>query len=145
MELCIEYGRQKKNLSVDRIADRMGLANKWTLYKWMENGRMPAVLIPAFEHACGATYVTTYLATAAHKLLIDIPVGKKPIDTDILTLNSNFNDAVSLLSRFYKGESDIQETINSLTNTIESMAYHRENIQKDHAPELDFELEHEDE
>ena len=141
MELCIEYGRQKQNLSVDRIADRMGLAQKWTLYKWMENGRIPAIQIPAFEHATGASYVTIYLATTAHKLLIDIPMGKKPVDTDILTLNANFNDAVSLLSRFYQGQADMQETLDSLTNTIESIAFHRENIQKDHAPELDLFME----
>ncbi len=145
MELCIEYGRQKHNLSVDRIADRMGLPQKWTLYKWMENGRIPSIEIPAFEHACGANFVTVYLATAAHKLLIDIPVGKKPVDTDILTLNANFNDAISLLTRFYKGEADMQDTLSALTNTIESIAFHRENIQKDHAPELDFGTEHEDE
>lgn len=138
MELCIEHARQKRNLSVDRIADRMGLTNKWTIYKWLENGRMPAILIPAFEYACGVEYVTTYLATSAHKLLIDIPMGKKPKDTDILSLNSNFNDAVSLLSRFYKGDADIDDTINALTNTIESMAFHRENVMKDQTPELDL-------
>lgn len=145
MELCIEYGRQKKNLSVDRIADRMGLANKWTLYKWMENGRMPAILIPTFEHACGVNYMTTYLATAAHKLLIDIPCGKRPTDMDIISLNANFNDAVSLLSRFYKGDAQIDQTINALTHSITEIAYHRENISKDQMPELDLSLETEDE
>ncbi len=145
MELCIEFGRQKKNLSVDRIADRMGLANKWTLYKWIENGRMPAILIPTFEHACGANYMTTYLATAAHKLLIDIPSGKRPSDTDIISLNANFNDAVSLLSRFYKGDVQVDQTINALTNSITEIAFHRENIQKDQMPELDLSLESDDE
>ena len=42
MELCLDYGREKRNLSVDRVADLMGMPSKYTLYKWLENGRMPA-------------------------------------------------------------------------------------------------------
>ncbi|MCU8084256.1 hypothetical protein [Shewanella sp. SM23] len=51
MALCLEFAREKQNLSVDRVADLMGLPSKWTLYKWLENGRIPAVLIRPFEHA----------------------------------------------------------------------------------------------
>ena len=138
MELCIEYARKKKNLSMDRIADLMGVANRWTLYKWLENGRMPAILIPAFEHACGAYYVSTYLATTSHKLVIEMPIGKKPKDDDILMLNQHFNDAVSLLSKFYQGKADLEETVNALTCSISEMAYHRENVKKESTTEFDF-------
>ena len=50
---CKQYAQEARHLSVERIAERMGLEDHWSLYKWVANGRMPAVLVPAYEHACG--------------------------------------------------------------------------------------------
>lgn len=44
MKLCVEYAKVKRNLSIERIADQMGIANHWTVYKWVGNGRIPTVL-----------------------------------------------------------------------------------------------------
>jgi len=136
MELCLEYGREKRNLSVDRVADLMGLTSRWTLYKWLESGKMPAILIRPFEHATGATFVTRYIATSAHKLLVDIPNGKPAKDIDVLALQTGFNEAVNLLARFYQGEASAEETMASLTQTMSDIAAHRENVSKALAPEL---------
>ena len=138
MELCLEYACEKKNLSVDRIADLMGLSNKWTLYKWMENGRMPAILIRPFEHACGCSYMTQYIATSAYKLLVDIPSGKKAKDTDLLSLQTGFNEAVNLLAHFYQGEAEADSTIGALTQVMAEIAGHRANVSKTMAPELEL-------
>jgi hypothetical protein len=78
IELCIEFAKEKHNRSVDRIAELIGLANKYTLYKWIESGKLPAISIRPFEHACGCDFVTRYLAHSAHKLLIDIPSAARP-------------------------------------------------------------------
>src|SRR5690606_16217359 len=58
MELCKAYALEKHNLSEQRIAERMGEENQWTLYKWISTGRIPAVKIPAYEAACGCNFVT---------------------------------------------------------------------------------------
>ena len=46
LELCVEYARDVHNLSVERIADLMGITAD-LLYKWLSNGRLPAMLIPS--------------------------------------------------------------------------------------------------
>lgn len=136
MELCLEHGREKRNLSVDRVADLMGLANKWTLYKWLENGRMPANLVRPFEHACGATFMSQYIATSAHKLLVDIPTGKPAQDDDVLALQGACNEAINLLARFYRGDADADATAAALTGLMGEIAGHRERVNKSLTPEL---------
>lgn len=136
MELCLEHARVKRNLSVDRIADNMGLASKWTLYKWLENGRMPAILIRPFEHACGIEFMTQYLATSGHKLVIAIPAGRKANSTDVNELQGTFSEAMAHLIRFYQGKSEAEETLGSLTQIMSDIAWHRENVSKTLTPEL---------
>ncbi len=136
MELCLEYARSKHNRSVDGVAERMGLANKWSLYKWLENGRLPSILIRPFEHACGCTYVTQYIATSAHKLLVDIPSGQATGETELLSLHSDFNAAVDLLRGFYDGKAEAPETLSALTEVMSQIAGHRENVNKAMTPEL---------
>ncbi|MDO5940617.1 hypothetical protein [Burkholderia cepacia] len=58
LELCKDYAKERHNLSVERIAERMGLADHWTLYKWFQSGRMPLNLVRPFESACGIDFVT---------------------------------------------------------------------------------------
>ena len=43
LRLCKDHALEKKNLSVERIADLMGITAD-VLYKWLSNGRMPAML-----------------------------------------------------------------------------------------------------
>lgn len=138
MELCLEYAKSKHNRSIDRVADLMGLPNKWTLYKWLENGRMPAILIRPFEHACGSTFMTQYIATSAHKLVVDIPSGKPASDEDVLAIQTGFNEAVNLLAKFYRGEADAANTMASLDAAMADIAGHRMNVQKAISPELDM-------
>lgn len=140
MELCLEYAKVKKNLSVDRVADEMGLSSKWTLYKWLENSRMPIVLVRPFESACGADYVTRYIGHSAFKLLIDIPVGKRVADKDINSLQVSFSESIGLLLKFYDGKSDIEGTLAALTDVMEKLAWHQGNVERFHQPELEFEI-----
>lgn len=138
IELNAQYALEKHRLTIESIAERMGIPSHWTLYKYMENGRMPAILIRAYEHACGCTYVTQYIAISANKLIFDIPTGKRPDASEILELNEAFNDSIKLLSRFYKGEAEAEDTISALTSVMCDLARHRENVIKGDAPELDL-------
>lgn len=139
IELCLEYARQKHNFSVDRVADGMGLANKWVIYKWMESGRLPALMIRPLELTCGVDFVTRYLSHSAHKLLIDIPSGRRVKAVEINQLQAWFAESVGLLLAFYEGAADQAETMSSLTQLLEGVAWHHKNIEQQTQPQLEFE------
>ncbi|RKT44513.1 hypothetical protein BDD21_1898 [Thiocapsa rosea] len=140
MELCLGHARERRNMSVDRVADAMGLASRFTLYKWLESGRMPAVLIHPFELACGATFVTSYLAASAHKLLIDMPTGRAVDGDDIAGLHGSFASAVEALAGFYGGRSDAPATLGRLLELMQTVAWHHGNVERHSQPQLDFEV-----
>lgn len=138
MYLCLEHARVRYNRSVDRVADCMGLGTKWPLYKWMENSRLPANLIPALEHACGVHYVTEYLAQAAHKMMVAIPTGRAASQMDMAELQLSFAEAVNSLAKHYEGKTDAETTIAAITRAMAGLAWQRENLSKSKAPELDL-------
>lgn len=138
LELCKEFAREKHNLSVERIAERMGEADHWNLYKWMQNGRMPAVLIPAYETACGIDFVSRWLANRDGKLLITIPTGRNLGTTDLNDLQEVLHTAVGSLIAFYQQKKATDETLADLTHALESLAWHRGNVAQHETPQLDL-------
>lgn len=138
LELCKDYAKEKHNLSVERIAERMGEADHWTVYKWLQNGRMPAVLIPAYEAACGIDFVTRWLAGASGKLLIAVPTGRKLKTTDVAALQENLHGTVTALMNFYNGKSEAETTLAAITHSMESLAWHRGNIEQHNQPQLEL-------
>ena len=94
MELCKAHALAVHHRSVERIADLMGLADHWALYKWMQNGRMPACLIRPYEHACGIDYITRYQAGSAGLLLVEVAAGRSVSQTELVELNSCFASAL---------------------------------------------------
>ena len=139
MEWCLEFAREKHNRSVERVADLMGLNSKWQLYKWMENGRLPSILIRPFEVACGIDFVTKYIGHSAHKLLINIPSGKKATGKDINSLQASFITTVDLLLKFYEGKADTQETLAGIYDSLEELAWHQGMVERHKQPDFDFE------
>jgi len=138
MEWNLEHARAKHQRSVDRVADLMGQPSKWALYKWLESGRMPAILIRPFEQACGIDYVTRYIGHSGHKLLIDIPTGKRASGSDINALQSSFTQAVGLLLEYYDGRAEAEDTLGALYTTMEQLAWHQGEIERHRQPEFDF-------
>ncbi|MEA1989012.1 MAG: hypothetical protein U9N57_07380 [Pseudomonadota bacterium] len=139
--LVKKHGMEKKNLSVPRIAELMGLDDESILYKWMKQATMPINKIASFEHVCGANYVSIYLASSDNKLLIDIPTGKNLEPVSVLEMQTTFNHAITLLMKCAAGNATADETVAALTSSMSDLAYHRENVQKQESPELDFGLE----
>jgi hypothetical protein len=136
IEGCAKFALEKHNRSIDRIADLMGAPSKWTLYKWMHAATLPANRIRAFEHACGATFVTQYIAVSARKLLIDFPTGRCAGTSDINAVNRACTDAVTALLDFADGKRTADETHNALTHAIEQLAFERANVERHNQPEL---------
>lgn len=143
LEWCKDYARERHNLSVERIAERMGEADHWVLYKWIQTGRIPAVLIPAYEAACGVDFVTRWLAGASGKLLVDIPTGRKLKPSDVQELQEQLHEVVGRLINFYRGDEQAEETLAAITNSMESLAWHKGNIEQHSQPQLELGANHE--
>ncbi len=138
LEWSLEFAKEKHNLSAERIAERMGQANHWTLYKWVSEGRMPAVLIPAFEHVCGINLVSRWLASTGGKLLVDIPTGRSCTAHDMQELQAVLTTSMGALLAFYNGTSDAPTTLGALQAGLESLAWHRGNVQQPAHPQLEL-------
>ena len=139
LRLCKEFAQDRHNLSVERIADRMGVSHD-SLYKWLATGRLPAILIPAYEHACGASFASVWLATSANKLVIDMPTGRKADGTEPIDMNSSCAAALQLLTAFYAAPhaADPEATLLALRQHMEQVAFHHNNVAQYATPELEF-------
>ncbi len=138
LELCKDHARERLNRSVERIADEMGITDHWTVYKWLQTGRIPANLIRPFETACGIDYVTRWLVASSGRMLIDVPIGRTLRPTDLIELHNGFGVALQLLTNFYAGKADPAAAAGALTAHLEQVAWHRGNVVQYAAPELDF-------
>ena len=139
LRLCKEFAQERHNLSVERIADRMGATHD-SLYKWLATGRMPAILIPAYELACGCHYISDWLAASAGRLVVSMPTGRKAEGAELLDMNSSCAAALQLLTTFYSAptEDGAQATVAALRLHLEQVAYHHANVARYSAPELEF-------
>lgn len=140
LELCKEHARERHNLSVERIAERIGLADHWTLYKWISSARIPVSHLRAFEVACGIDLVTRYLAASSGRLVVDMPTGKKAAATDMQALQESLHTAVGALLQFYSGGAKEDETLGAIRGALEGLAWHRENVARNAQPELELEM-----
>lgn len=138
LEFCKDHARVKLNRSVERVAETMGVTDHWTIYKWIQTGRIPANLVRPFESACGIDYVTRWLAASAGKMTVDIPTGRALNGTDVVALHNGFGTALQLLTDFYAKSGDATEVMASLTAHLEDVAWHRANIEQHVQPGFDF-------
>jgi hypothetical protein len=138
MELCKEFARVERNLSVEGIATEAGLVDHWTLYKYFQNGRMPLALLRPFERACGADYITRWIAASNGKLLIDMPRGRSASPQDMQALQEILTETTGALLAFYAGKHDAPDTLATLQNALEELAWHRANVQQHATPQLDL-------
>lgn len=138
LELCKEFAQQRHNLSIERIAEKIGLTDHWTIYKWIQSGRIPANMILPYEAACGIDFVTRFLASSSGKLVIAMPTGRNLNEADVVNLHSGFASALKLLTDFYAGRTESAETLEALQNHLEDVAFHHANVIKHATPELAF-------
>lgn len=139
-ELCKNHALAVHNRSVERIAELMGLADHWALYKWLQNGRMPACLIRPYEQACGAHYITRWIAASAGLLAVDMPTGRTATAGDMVALNTGFAHALQLLTDLYQNgpKAAPAATLEALRGHLEQVAYHHHNVAQHATPQLEF-------
>lgn len=135
VEGCLHFAQDTRRMSVDRAADLVG-ESKWTLYKWMQTGAIPAKKIPGFEHACGRAFITEYLAASAHKLLVDLPSGRLPADSDVHALHEACTAAIGALLGYAQGRVDATATSDALTAAMVHLAHERSQVERHAQPEL---------
>lgn len=139
---CKDFALERQRLSVERIAERMGLEDHWVLYKWISSARMPLVLVPAYQHVCGIDLVNRYLAASAGQLLVPVPTGRRAEPTELVALNSGFAQALQLLTDFYDAGTgrvpDPGATLEALRSHLEAVAAHHANVSAYANPELEF-------
>lgn len=139
LELCKEHGKERLNLSVERIAEQMGMADHWTLYKWISEGRMPAVMIPAYEATTGANFVTQWLATRSGMVIYPIPTGRQCNEQDIQQLQALLHATTGALMQFYAGSVEAEPTLAAIKNAMETLAWHHGNVDAHDQPQLELE------
>ncbi|MGL4575713.1 MAG: hypothetical protein ACRCV9_13100 [Burkholderiaceae bacterium] len=136
VEGCFVHAKAKNpQLSMDRFSDRLG-ESKATAYKWLQNGSTPLNKLIAFENACGAHYVTRYLATAAGYLCVPFPTGRLPSPGDVNAVSEACADAVKALLQFAGGKIDSAETETALTQAMERLAAERAQVHTAYQPGL---------
>ena len=137
-ELCKDHARERLNKSVEGIAEDMGLADHWVLYKYLQKGSMPANLIRPYELACGIDFVTRYLAASNGRLLVQIATGRKLAHADIVELHEHFAMALKLLTEYYAKPGDPSAALAALTTHMEHVAWHRQNVAQHATPQLEL-------
>lgn len=135
--LCKDHAREVRNLSVERIAELMGISPD-VLYKWLGNGRMPLILIANYEHICGINLVTRYQAASAGLLVVPVPKGRDITATDMQHLQQQLHDACGALLKFYGGNAEAAETLAAIQSGLEELAWHRGNVALHSTPQLDL-------
>jgi type 1 glutamine amidotransferase len=137
LRLCKDHALEKKNYSVGRIADLMGITED-LLYKWMANGKLPASYIPAYEHICGINFVTRRLAASTGHLMISMPTGRAIKAEDVHALQETLNTAVGKLIQFHGGKADAADVLAAILQGMEGLAWHKGNVEKHLQPEFLF-------
>lgn len=138
LEWSLEFAKERHNLGVERIAERMGQPNHWALYKWVSEGRMPAVMIPAFEHVCGINLISRWLAATGGKLLVDIPTGRRCSAQDMQELQTVLTATTGALLAFYSGTATAGDTLAAVQAGLEALAWHRGNVAQHEHPQLEL-------
>lgn len=138
LKLCQQHGKERHNRGIEGIAALMGLEDHWALYKWIANGRMPAVMIPAFEQVCGINLVSRWLAASSGKVLIDVPTGRSSNPQDIQSLQAVLHEATGALMAFYSDDQEASATLAAIQAGLEELAWHRGNVQQHAQPQLEL-------
>lgn len=137
VEGCLGYALHRHNRSVEQVADLVG-ESKWTLYKWVQAGGIPARKIAGFEHACGTHYVTRYLAASAHLLAVPMPTGRRAGPADIAALQAACNSAIGALIDFAAERASAEDTHAALTAAMTALAHERAQVERHNQPELEL-------
>lgn len=131
------HALKHRRLGVERLAELLG-ATPATLYKWLETDSMPVRALLAWQHLTGASNVVRYLASREGAVVVQIPPGRTVTAEDIHELQTVLNAAPGALLDLKAGRIDRDKCAAALTSGMESLAWHRANVEKSQQPELEL-------
>ncbi|CAM5458589.1 hypothetical protein TMEC54S_03505 [Thauera mechernichensis] len=131
------HALKHRRLNVERLAELLGTTPA-TLYKWIETDTMPVRALIAWQHLTGALHVVRYLASREGAVVITVPTGRTASADDVHALQATVNDAIGALLDYLRGTLDRDSTLGQLSAGLESLAWHRANVEKADQPELEF-------
>lgn len=131
------HALKHRRLNVERLAELLGTTPA-TLYKWIETDTMPVRALIAWQHLTGAVHVVRYLASREGAVVVAIPTGRTASADEVHALQAALNDAIGALLDYLAGKLDRDSTLGLLTTGLESLAWHRANVEKADQPELEF-------
>lgn len=78
---CLQAAKTQGYRSVDAVALAMNV-DVWVLRKWVQDNRLPASQIHAFESACGSDALISYLAAERGFVLVPLSQSRDHITVD---------------------------------------------------------------
>lgn len=136
-ELDKTHAERHRRLNIERLAELLSVTPA-LLYKWIETDSMPIRAVIAWQHLTGASHVVRYLASRIGAVVVQIPSGRPVSAEDIHDLQAVLNDAPGALLDLRGGRITRDDCVGALTSGIESLAWHRANVEKSEQPELEF-------
>lgn len=137
LQLCKEFAIANKQMSVPRIADRIGTSPDM-LYKHLGGATMPAFMLIPYMEATHRIYPLQYMAHSLNHLLAPMPRGRKAEHKTLIALSQFCNAVMGQMLALQSGECQPQNVTDQLTLLMENLAYHRLESQKHDQPELDL-------
>lgn len=131
------HGIRTRQMSVERHAELQAVSPS-RLYKWMEDGDLPANRLAGWFHNTGGKAVIRYLCAQAGGLFVPMPTGRRPTAEETAELQHVLADAGAALLRFYAGRADQAETLGTVQQVLELLAWHRNTVEKTEQPELEL-------
>ncbi|WP_102797338.1 hypothetical protein [Bowmanella denitrificans] len=135
LQACKEYAVKHANMSVPRLADRIG-STPDSLYKYLGLGTLPVNKLVAYEEASGTLFVTQYLAHSHGCLLVKIPSGRRASHKQLAELQKYSAEVISMLIDVNNDGGDVERTVEQIQLLMQDLAYHKTNTEKLRQPEL---------
>lgn len=139
LNLAKEHGKEKKQQSVQRIGDRLGVSPD-CLYKWLGDATMPVNKVIAFEDACGISFVTEYLAHSQGYLLVKAPTGRKAEHKDLNQLQLYMAQVAAKIIEANEGACTAQEAIDHIKVLMQDLAFQQKNVAVTQYPQEELNL-----
>ena len=136
LDKCLQHAKEKHNLSVERIMDRLGMASKSQMYGYLADAKLPVNRLIAFEQTCGIPLFTKYSAASQGFMLVKIPTGRKAEAKELAELQVALAQVGSQIISFYNGECSVDETTNMIMAALQDLAYHKSELEHFNQPSL---------
>lgn len=137
IEMDKAHALKHKRLNIERLAELLGTTPA-TLYKWIETDSMPLRMLVAWQHLTGSNNVMRYLASRESCVVIAIPSGRCPDADDVHALQATLTGSMGAYLSYLSRETDREVCLAKLSMGLESLAWHRANVEKADQPELEF-------